>query len=93
METAAVSGEAFLDVVAVRVVDRYELELTFSNAEIRVVDVEEDLWGPAFEPLRANYDLFAAVQVDEESGTIVWPNGADLSPERLHATSVPAPRA
>jgi len=85
------SGGAFPNVVAVRVLHRYELELTFGNAEIRVVDVEQELWGPAFEPLRADYGLFAAVRADEASGTAVWPNGADLSPEGLYAKSVPTP--
>jgi hypothetical protein len=27
---------------------------------------------------------FAQVVVDEELGTVVWPNGADLAPEMLH---------
>jgi len=28
---------------------------------------------------------FARVRVDRESGTIVWPNGADLDPDVLYA--------
>lgn len=74
---------------SVRVLGRYVLELTFGT-EVRVVDVEPFLWGPAFEPLRADYELFASVRVDDDAGTIVWPNGADLSPAVLHAASSPA---
>ena len=36
-----------------------------------------------FEPLR-DADYFARVSVDEELGTVVWPNGAELAPDVLH---------
>lgn len=84
------TAEPFVDVSDVKVLARYVLELTFSNGEVRVVDVEDSLWGPAFAPLRDDYRLFTAVRVDEQAGTIVWPNGADLSPDGLYATSKPA---
>jgi Protein of unknown function (DUF2442) len=88
-----VSDEPWLDVVAVQVLARYVPELTFSNGEVRVADVEDSLWGPALEPLRTDYSFSTAVRVDEELGTIVRPNGADLSPEGLYARSVSAARA
>ena len=46
--------------------------------------------GPMFEPLRANADLFRQMDVDEELGTIVWPNGADMNPDVLHGDLEPA---
>jgi hypothetical protein len=79
----------FVDVEAVRVLDGYRLELTFSTGEVRELDVERYLWGPAFEPLRDPAE-FPKVAVDPELGTIVWPNGAGLSPEELYAESTPA---
>jgi len=36
-----------------------------------------------FEPLR-DVAYFTHVGVDEESGTVVWPNGAHLAPDLLH---------
>jgi len=36
------------------------------------------------EPLRDDPELFRPVRVDEELGTIVWPNGADMDPDVLH---------
>lgn len=76
-------------VTAVRVLARYVLELTFETGEVRVIDVEPELWGPAFEPLKADYSLFCDVRVDLEAATIVWPNGADLSPRYLYEESKP----
>lgn len=44
--------------------------------------------GPMFVPLR-DEAFFAHVRVDEELGTIVWPNGADLAPDVLHDQVTP----
>ncbi|MDP8957599.1 MAG: DUF2442 domain-containing protein [Actinomycetota bacterium] len=41
-----------------------------------------------FEPLRTDPELFRRVRV--ESGTIVWPNGADIDPVVLHGSASPA---
>lgn len=71
-------------VTNVRVIDHYVLEVTFADGELRRVNVEPLLFGEVFEPLR-DPAIFRAVTVDPELGTIVWPNGADLSPEFLYA--------
>ena len=82
--------EPLIDVTDVRVLSRYLVELTFANGDVRVIDLEPFLWGEMFEPLLADYTLFRSVRVDPEAGTIVWPNGADLSPRTLYAESKPA---
>lgn len=76
-----------VDVTAVRVLARYVVELDFEDGSRRVIDLEPMLWGEAFAPLLADYQLFRAVVVDPEAGTIVWPNGADISPRTLYAES------
>jgi hypothetical protein len=63
--------------------DGYVLRLGFSDGSTRDVDLEPELWGPVFEPLR-DREAFRAVVVDDELGTIVWPNGADMDPDVLH---------
>ena len=78
-----------VDVTGVRVLARYVLELTFDTGETRVIDVEGWLTGPMFGPLVADYSMFKAVRADAAAGTIVWPNGADLSPSTLYAASKP----
>lgn len=87
--------EPIIDVTDVRVLSRYVVELTFETAERRVIDLEPLLVGPVFEPLLQDYGLFRQVRVDPEAGTIVWSNGADISPRSLYERSrdaVPQPR-
>ncbi len=79
-----------IDVTDVRVLARYVVALSFADGSERVIDLEPLLWGPMFEPLLSNYELFRQVKVDPDAGTIVWPNGADISPRTLFAESKPA---
>lgn len=68
-----------LDVKPIR---PYLLEVTFEGIREALVDVEAELWGPVFEPLK-DPEYFMRGRFDAEIRTIVWPNGADLSPEFL----------
>jgi hypothetical protein len=77
-------------VTDVEPLDGFSLRLRFNDGTERVVDLAEELWGPVFEPLKADPDLFRQVRVDEEIGTIVWPNGADMDPDVLHGSLEPA---
>jgi hypothetical protein len=72
------------EVVGVKVIKPYVLEVTFSDGACRRVDMEPLLWGEVFAPLR-DFTLFAQATVDPELATVVWPNGADISPEYLYA--------
>jgi hypothetical protein len=80
----------FKHVTDVEVLARYFVELTFDGEERRVVDLEPLLEGPAFEHLKQDYELFCAVRADEDAATIVWPNGADMSPRTLYSHSRPS---
>src|SRR5215212_6244151 len=75
-------------VTAVRVECPYVLDVTFADGSRRRVDVEGVLHGPMFDALR-DPARFAEAMVDVELGTVVWPNGADLSPELLYARGGP----
>ena len=70
----------------------FVLRLGFDDGTVREIDLEAELWGPVFEPLRHDPQLFRQVRVDDELGTIVWPNGADLDPDVLHGDAPQAPR-
>lgn len=79
--------EPVIDVVDVEVLSRYILKLTFEDGAVKVIDVEPLLWGEMFAPLVEDYERFKQVRVDPGAGTIVWPNGADISPRYLYAES------
>ena len=68
----------------------HRLRLTFADGLVGDVDLAERFTGsvgPMFQPL-CDADYFARVSVDEEMGTVVWPNGADLAPDVLHAQAM-----
>ena len=79
-------GQAIEVVSAVRVLRPYVLEVAFTDGVQGYVDVEPYLHGDIFAPLR-NPPQFAEATVDPGAGTVVWPNGADLSPEFLYETA------
>lgn len=60
----------------------YKIELTFNNNEIVIADLENELDGEIFTPLK-NVNTFKTFFVDNETRTIAWPNGADFAPEFL----------
>jgi len=71
-----------LDVVEVRHLHDYVLWLRFDDGNEGEVDLRMELWGEMFEPLQ-DVGLFGRVSVNPDTGTIEWPNGADLAPEYL----------
>lgn len=76
-----------IDVSAARVLARYVVELTFETGETRVIDLEPLLRSPVFQPLADDDALFMRRRVDWEAGTVVWPNGAYISPRTLYRSS------
>ena len=61
----------------------YRIQLMYEDGTRGVIDLEADLWGEVFEPLK-DLGRFQEFRVDPELGTIVWPNGADFAPEFLY---------
>jgi hypothetical protein len=71
------------DITAAQVVRHGVLLLTFSDGLSGEVDVLDRMRGPVFEDARTS-DGFFKVEVDAETGTVVWPGGADLAPDTLY---------
>ena len=57
--------------------------MTFADGLAGEVDVLDHMRGSVFEQAHTA-SRFAAVSIDVESGTVVWPDGADLAPDTLH---------
>jgi Protein of unknown function (DUF2442) len=82
-------GADLIEVTDVKVLGHYRLRLTFSDGYIGDVDVSDirdkgNLFADLHDPR-----YFARVRVDPDVGTIAWPNGLDLAPERLYREATP----
>lgn len=71
------------DITEATVVRHGVLRLTFADGLAGEVDVLARMRGPVFEHARSP-EGFAEVFVDHETGTVVWPGGADLAPDTLY---------
>jgi hypothetical protein len=71
------------DITAVTVVEHGTLRLTFADGLSAQLNVLDRMHGPVFAQARTP-DGFAKVTVDAETGTVVWPGGADLAPDTLY---------
>ncbi len=71
-----------LHIKSVKYLSGYKLWVAFDDGTSGEVDLNGELDGPVFEPLK-DIDIFRKVAVDPELETVVWPNGADLAPEFL----------
>ena len=71
------------DIVSVTALESYVVRVTFSDGEIRDVDIEPLLDGPVFTPLR-DRQTFEQVRVDEQTRAVAWPGGADLDPDVIY---------
>ena len=71
------------DITTAEVVRHGVLRLTFADGLSGEVDVLDRMRGPVFENARTPAG-FGEVEVDTETGTVVWPGGADLAPDTLY---------
>jgi hypothetical protein len=72
----------FLHVKEAKYLRDYVIWVKFNDGIEGEVDLEGELTGEIFEPLK-NKKLFQSFKVDPVLETIVWENGADLAPEFL----------
>lgn len=57
--------------------------LTFADGLVGDLDVLERIREPVFSQARTPTGL-ERVSIDAETGTVVWPGGADLAPDTLY---------
>lgn len=75
-------------VTDVEPLEDHRLRISFGDGAVCDVDFSGMLHGELGEPLR-DPAYFRRVRVDEEAGTIVWPNGLDPDPLVLHGDFEP----
>ncbi len=66
----------------------YCIWLKFADGVEGEIDLETELWGEVFQPLK-DKARFAEFSLDKELDTIVRPNGADFAPEFLYQKLCP----
>jgi hypothetical protein len=71
------------DITAVDVVRHGVLKLKFADELTGEVEVLDRMTGPVFNEA-CTPEGFNKVEVDAETGTVVWPGGADLAPDTLY---------
>jgi len=83
-----------IDITMVRLLDGYQLHLTFEDGIQGIVDIAQLIeFAGVFEPL-TDLVYFSQVAVNPDLGTIYWPSGADLDPDVLYSlvTGQPLPQ-
>ena len=72
------------DIIEANVIENYVLFLRFEDGLEGEIDISSIVpFEGIFDKLK-DQDYFKTVKVDHELGTIVWDNGADLSPDYLY---------
>lgn len=67
------------------------LRLTFADGAVHEVDLAGVFEaGGVFAQIRNDRDVFEAVTVDREFGTVMWPGEVDLDPDVLRGDELPA---
>jgi hypothetical protein len=75
-----------IDITHVRPLTPRRLELQFADGLEAVVDLDQVIghYHGVFSPLLDD-EYFRQVALNQELGTIFWPNGADLCPDVLYS--------
>lgn len=63
-------------------VSGYIIRLKFRDGTAGEIDLEPELWGEVFEPLK-DLEFFKQFRIHPKFHTLVWPNDADFAPEFL----------
>ncbi len=70
----------FLHITEAEYLEDYKLSLKFNDGSKGTVDLEPELYGEVFEPLK---EKSCFQQFFLTGRTVEWPNGADFAPEFL----------
>ena len=71
------------EIIEARIVKDYTVEVVFDDFKRGTVDLHKFLGKGIFKNL-LDKKKFRQMKVDAELGTICWPNGADIAPDRIY---------
>lgn len=72
------------EVIEAKIIKDYTVEIIFDDFKKGIVDLRKYLGRGIFKVL-LDRKKFRQMKVDAELGTICWPNGADIAPDRLYS--------
>ncbi|MEW6203103.1 MAG: DUF2442 domain-containing protein [bacterium] len=83
----------YYDVIDVKYVDGYKLEVLFENGKKGTVDLQNYINKGGVFSRFSDLEYFRKVYVNKEFGVLCWPNGVDIAPETLYnlTTGEPLP--
>lgn len=70
-----------IKVIEAKYLEEYKIKFKFSDGKTKTIDLQDQLWGEMFEPLK-NKEFFKRFKLNPF--TIEWENGADFAPEFLY---------
>ena len=70
-------------VKSVQYIEDYKLSITFEDNKKKLVDLSNHIGNGIFKKLK-DISYFKTVKFDADLDTIVWDNGADISPDFLY---------
>ena len=79
------------DVIKVKALDNYILEVTFETKEIKIFDMKNLINNIEFYKRLKNKDYFKKVKPYNE--TVIWEKGEDVCPEDLYYNSIEIKKA
>ena len=79
------------DVIKVKTLDNYILEVTFETKEIKIFDMKNLINNIEFYKRLKNKDYFKKVKPYNE--TVIWEKGEDVCPEDLYYNSIEIKKA
>ncbi len=72
----------FLHIIKAQHIGDYNLKILFNNGVEKIINLENELYGEIFEPLK-DKEKFKNFIISHN--TIEWENGADFDPEYLYS--------
>ncbi len=72
------------EIIEAKVIKDYIVRVVFDDLKKGIVDLRKYLGKGIFKDL-LDKKKFRQMKVDAELGTICWPNGADIAPDRLYS--------